>query len=87
MLELLNTFKQGSSYDAALETVYGFDMDGLDAMWRDYVTEQYQSVAGVGSVSVAAIPSALIVALAALASAILLALGLAIESWAWGRGW
>jgi len=42
MLELLNTFKQGSSYDAALEKVYGFDMDGLDALWRDYVTRQYQ---------------------------------------------
>jgi len=46
MLELLNTFRQGSSYDAALQTVYGFDMDGLDSLWRDYVTEKYQS-AGV----------------------------------------
>ncbi len=42
MLELLNTFRQGSSYDGALEKVYGFDMDGLDALWQDYVTEQYQ---------------------------------------------
>jgi hypothetical protein len=38
MLELLLTFKQGSGYDAALEKVYGFDMDGLDALWRDYIT-------------------------------------------------
>jgi hypothetical protein len=38
MFELLNTFRQGSSYDGALEKVYGFDMDGLDALWRDYVT-------------------------------------------------
>ena len=38
MLELLNTFSQGSSYDGALETVYGFDMDGLNTRWRDYVT-------------------------------------------------
>jgi hypothetical protein len=42
MLELLNTFRQGSSYDAALQTVYGFDMDGLDSLWRDYVTKQYR---------------------------------------------
>ena len=42
MLELLNTFKQGSSYDQALEKVYGFDMNGLDALWREHVTEQYQ---------------------------------------------
>ncbi len=45
MLELLNTFKQGSSYDDALEKVYGFDMDGLDTQWRDYVTRQYQPAA------------------------------------------
>jgi hypothetical protein len=43
MLELLNTFSQGSGYDAALEKVYGFDMDGLDSLWRDYVTQRYQS--------------------------------------------
>ena len=42
MLELLNTFRQGSSYDGALEKVYGFDMDGLDALWRDYVTMSAQ---------------------------------------------
>ena len=42
MLELLNTFRQGSSYDGALEGVYGFDMDGLDALWRDYVTTPAQ---------------------------------------------
>jgi len=42
MLELLNIFRQGSSYDGALGKVYGFDMDGLDTRWRDYVTGQYQ---------------------------------------------
>jgi hypothetical protein len=41
MLELLNTFKEGSGYDAALEKVYGFDMDGLDSLWREYVIQQY----------------------------------------------
>jgi hypothetical protein len=34
MFELLGTFRQGSSYDGALEQVYGFDMDGLDALWQ-----------------------------------------------------
>ncbi len=34
MFALLNTFRQGSGYDAALLAVYGFDMDGLDAAWR-----------------------------------------------------
>jgi len=41
MLELLNTFREGSGYDAALERVYGFDMDGLDSLWRDYVIQRY----------------------------------------------
>jgi hypothetical protein len=34
MFKLLNTFRQGSGYDEALNRVYGFDMDGLDALWR-----------------------------------------------------
>lgn len=34
MFELLNTFAEGSGYDEALEKVYGFDMDGLDAEWQ-----------------------------------------------------
>jgi oligopeptide transport system substrate-binding protein len=33
MLQLLRVFKQGSSYDDALLEVYGFDQDGLDALW------------------------------------------------------
>jgi hypothetical protein len=43
MFELLTTFKQGSGYDDALEAVYGFDMDGLDSLWREYVTDKYQA--------------------------------------------
>ena len=39
MLELLNTFKEGSGYDQALSQVYGFDMDGLDGLWRGYILE------------------------------------------------
>jgi len=34
MLELLNTFAQGSGYDEALTAVYGLDMDSLNAAWR-----------------------------------------------------
>ncbi len=34
MLALLNTFKQGSGYDEALNKVYGFDMDGLNVAWQ-----------------------------------------------------
>ncbi|GAI50528.1 unnamed protein product, partial [marine sediment metagenome] len=82
MLELLNTFREGSSYDGALDKVYGFDMDGLDALWRNYVTEQSEST----EVAVAVIPPPLIGVLAALATALLLVLGLAAESWAWRRG-
>jgi len=48
MHELLNTFRRGSSYDGALQAVYGFDMDGLDSLWRDYVSQQYQSSAAEG---------------------------------------
>ena len=48
MLELLNTFKRGSSYDGALMTVYGFNMDGLNDLWQDYITAIYKpEVAGV----------------------------------------
>lgn len=46
MSELLTIFKEGSGYDDALEAVYGFDMDGLDSLWRDYVTEKYRSAVG-----------------------------------------
>ena len=35
MLELLDTFRQGSGYDEALLKVYGFDMDGLNLLWKN----------------------------------------------------
>jgi hypothetical protein len=34
MVQLLGVFQQGSTYDDALKQVYGFDQDGLDAVWR-----------------------------------------------------
>ena len=42
MLELLTTFSQGSTYDNALNKAYGFDVDGLNTLWRDYVIKRYQ---------------------------------------------
>jgi len=43
MFELLSAFKEGSSYDDALLRVYGFDMDGLDSLWRDYIIANAES--------------------------------------------
>ena len=37
MLQLLNVFRQGSRYDAALTQAYGLDSDALDAAWREWV--------------------------------------------------
>jgi len=37
MLQLLDRFKQGESEDRALEAVYSFDRDGLEALWRDWL--------------------------------------------------
>ena len=74
MLELLKTFKQGSGYDGALEKVYGFDMDGLDSLWRDYIIKQYQMAGGMGTYPVP------IGILARLATELPLASGSATES-------
>lgn len=41
MSELLQTFKQGSTYDGALQKVYGFDMDVLNAQWQTWVENKY----------------------------------------------
>jgi hypothetical protein len=46
MAQLLAVFREGSGYDQALESVYGFDMDGLDSLWREYVADKYQSAVG-----------------------------------------
>ena len=82
MLELLLTFKQGSGYDAALEKVYGFDMGGLDALWRDYVSGQHQST----EAAAAGMYQVLVRTLFALATGLPLASGLIVESWVWGQG-
>jgi hypothetical protein len=76
MLELLNTFSAGSSYDGALEKVYGFDMDGLNTLWRDYVTREYQGA------KVKIMSPSLRGALAQLVSGMTRDLGLVAQSWA-----
>ena len=81
MLELLNTFSQGSSYDTALEKVYGFDTEGLDILWQDYVAIPVPQAEEKG------IHPALIGLLAALAAGLVSGLGLFLEDRAWKRGW
>jgi len=81
MLELLLTFRQGSSYDDALEKVYGFNMDGLDTLWQDYIT-----MPATQSIEKKGIHPALTETLAALATALLLTLGLTTESQTRGQG-
>jgi hypothetical protein len=34
ILELLAVFREGATYDGALEQVYGFDTEGLENLWR-----------------------------------------------------
>jgi len=38
MQELLTTFRNGNTYDGALQKVYGFDMDGLFSAWKTAIT-------------------------------------------------
>jgi len=89
MLELLTILKQGSTYDEALTEVYGFDIDGLDALWRgtlashtvisvSRITEQSEGTAWQSH-------PALITVLAALATALALWGALALEERAWRR--
>ena len=44
MAALLETFRQGNTYDDALMLVYGFDMDGLYKLWLPFATQKYLSV-------------------------------------------
>jgi len=41
MLQLLETFREGSTYDGALQKAYGFDMDGLNEIWKAWITRLY----------------------------------------------
>lgn len=42
MLDLLKTFREGATYDGALQKIYGFNMDGLNSRWQEYVRAQFQ---------------------------------------------
>ena len=53
LLELLMVFRQGSDYDAALKRVYGFDMDGLDERWREYINKRYPPTAAAAVLAAA----------------------------------
>ncbi|MBM4433176.1 MAG: peptidase MA domain-containing protein [Chloroflexi bacterium] len=75
MFDLLSTFEQGSGYDEALEKVYGFDMDGLNVLWRDYVGAAVPAAAGVG------VHPALIGA----SAGIVLTTGFGVRRWRWRR--
>jgi hypothetical protein len=44
ILSLLEVFGRGADYDAALEEVYGFDMDGLYSLWLKYALSKYVGV-------------------------------------------
>ena len=44
MHQLLNSFKQGSTYDDALQSIYGFNMDGLFNQWKAWVTNGNQPI-------------------------------------------
>jgi hypothetical protein len=47
MLGLLTVLKEGRTYDEALTEVYGFDVDGLDASWRETLTSAGVIVSGL----------------------------------------
>jgi hypothetical protein len=79
MLNLLALLKQGSTYDEALTEVYGFDIDGLDALWRATLTDS------IVPAPRASFPPALIAVLAALAAGLALWGALSLEKWTWRR--
>jgi Peptidase MA superfamily len=44
MNQLLSTFEQGSSYDGALQSIYGFNMDGLFTQWKGWLSSSAGNV-------------------------------------------
>ena len=48
ILQLLSLLKEGNTCDEALLEIYGFDQDGLDSLWGEYIIEQSQSQSGFG---------------------------------------
>jgi Peptidase MA superfamily len=56
MHALLEVFSKGSTYDNALQSVYGFDSDGLNDRWLQYANDLFRtkkpavSLAGAGAI-------------------------------------
>ncbi len=40
--QLLDSFKQGNTYDEALQKIYNFNTDDLSSLWQNYVKAKYQ---------------------------------------------
>ena len=51
MFELLDTLSEGSTYDGALNRVYGFDSDDLEQLWREYLMSPAETVEQMGVLS------------------------------------
>ncbi len=94
MFELLETFREGASYDGALLEVYSFDTSGLERRWREHLSLPVEVIAPmdvtgdelIEKVSEGhGINPALAGTLAALVTAVLLLLSLATERWTWRR--
>jgi len=75
MLNLLTHLKRGYTYDEALTEVYGFDVDGLGAHWRETLVTP-----AVRAETVWLYPGTIAV-LSALATSLALASALALEEW------
>jgi hypothetical protein len=48
MFELLSTFRAGATYDEAFEKVYGFDINGLDIRWQEWLRQPEPSAMDLG---------------------------------------
>ncbi|MBN1370053.1 MAG: peptidase MA domain-containing protein [Dehalococcoidaceae bacterium] len=70
--ELLEVFRNGSNYDGALLQVYGFDMDGLDEEWQEYVNNLY-GAGGAGQMNLGLTFLIAVLAVSALIPFVLLA--------------
>jgi len=81
MLNLLTLFKKGSTYDEALEQVYGFTLEELDTHWRQVLIEPVV----VKQSSKPWMHPGLIAIVSALATSLALAAALALEEKDWRR--
>ncbi len=90
MLNLLTLFREGNTYDEALMKAYGFDIDGLDARWREALVSPstvvvMSQIPGSSGVEARQYHPALIAVLSALAASLILAGALALEERSWRR--